>query len=761
MEHTSPYLIEMISKKLKVLTDFKGEKTRLLSESISIYLQKLVELKNYINENNKDKESKILFEVGKYLKYQKYQKGQFIRHSYDSDDYFYMIFSGDIAKINIKYNRLYLSFKEYLMYLIKLRLLRENIIYLKCLRKNQKVFPFDENMDILTTEDINIDHYQELINKIKHKINNSNWFTNNDENNAIEDLIKLYNPEIPDTRAAFLGKETKYPAYIPFYVFDKIMNPISFIGHLTKPKGIKFSSSYVCLNVSEIFYVNKTEIEQNSNLFKLFQNKVSENVIQKLFEGHFLFKDSDKNFLIKNYSKYFYIQRYIKGEKIIQQNTPYEGIYFIKKGLFQLKTFRSYNELNDLHFSILHAMDTFPKALIDFQSKINEFDKKNSKVDNENIFEGLNQIQIGKFTEPKNISFKTFVSPEVVGLNDLYDNKTQLNNFSVECISDEAEVYFLPKEIVTSMMADEHINSKASSFIGKQCMLLINEISKYKESFVKGLQLEKKKNNNLKEDHYKNINTSSYSLNIISLSNMRNESNISSLINLKQKKNYNTSYGNISNNAKNNFSTSKTIKSHNYFNTYNSSKIHNKSNSSKNNERFPKIFLSKVLTLYNSHEYDSKIKLPTDILNNDELCNKIYKSNLNINDENYMLKTGEKLNLNKIYLTDRENIISQKNIKEGNKKEFNAIKTKFITNFNDIKVNMNGNKLFIKNNYKYNKSKLRKYRSQQNANKNYFNNNNYEENKNSRKRPLKIPKNALNKKRLIKGKKYFLKNVGQ
>ena len=126
-----------------------------------------------------------------------------------------------------------------------------------------------------------------------------------------------------------------------------------------------------------------------------------------------------------------------------------------------------------------------------------------------------------------------------------------------------------------------------------------------------------------------------------------------------------------------------------------------------------------------------------------------------------MLKTGEKLNLNKIYLTDRENIISQKNIKEGNKKEFNAIKTKFITNFNDIKVNMNGNKLFIKNNYKYNKSKLRKYRSQQNANKNYFNNNNYEENKNSRKRPLKIPKNALNKKRLIKGKKYFLKNVGQ
>ena len=41
------------------------------------------------------------------------------------------------------------------------------------------------------------------------------------------------------------------------------------------------------------------------------------------------------------------------------------------------------------------------------------------------------------------------------------------------------------------MMTDEEINNKASDFIGKQCMLLVNEISKYKESFVKGLQLEK------------------------------------------------------------------------------------------------------------------------------------------------------------------------------------------------------------------------------------------------------------------------------
>ena len=422
MQQSNPYLLSKILKKLKILIIPKGEKTRLLSESISIYLQKIPELKRFINENNPENESKIFFEVAKYLKYAKYQKGQFIKHSYDLDNFFYMIFSGDVAKFDIKYNRLYLSFKEYLIHLIKLRLLGENYLYLKCLRKNQKVFPFDEKMDILTTEDIKIDHYPELIKKIKNEINNSTWLTNTNKKNSIEDFLQLYNPEIINIKAAFLGKETKYPTYLPFYIFDKMMDPVSFIGQLTKPKGIKFLSSYVCLNISDIFYIDKTKIDKNNNLFNLFQRRVSEDVIKKLFEGYFFFQDTDKSFLIRNYSRYFYVQRFVKGEKLIQQNTPNEGIYFINSGVFQLKTLRSYNELNDLHFSILHALDNFPKAFLDYQSKISDLEKFN-KNKYKNIFEGLNQNQISKFIETKNIAFNTFVSLDVVCLNDTYDNK--------------------------------------------------------------------------------------------------------------------------------------------------------------------------------------------------------------------------------------------------------------------------------------------------------------------------------------------------
>ena len=668
MQQSNPYLLSKILKKLKILIIPKVEKTRLLSESISIYLQKIPELKRFINENNPENESKIFFEVAKYLKYAKYQKGQFIKHSYDLDNFFYMIFSGDVAKFDIKYNRLYLSFKEYLIHLIKLRLLGENYLYLKCIRKNQKVFPFNEKMDILTTEDIKINHYQELIRKIKNEINNSTWLTNTNKNNRIEDFLQLYNPEIINIKAAFLGKETKYPTYLPFYIFDKMMDPVSFIGQLTKPKGIKFLSSYVCLNISDIFYIDKTKIDKNNNLFNLFQRRVSEDVIKKLFEGHFFFQDTDKSFLIKNYSRYFYVQRFVKGEKLIQQNTPNEGIYFINSGVFQLKTLRTYNELNDLHFSILHALDNFPKAFLDYQSKINDLEKFN-KNKYKNIFEGLNQNQISKFTETKNIAFNTFVSPDVVGLNDTYDNKTGLNNFSVECISDEAEVYFLPSEIVTSMLTEDNINTKVSEFIGKQCMLLISEINKYKESFENTVQLEI---SNYKETKYNTY----HSLNLKIPLNLKNENKKINLINYKYKKNKSQGFGNFSN-SNSNYSTTK---SNNISNYHINNQSLNKIRKNTRYEKYPNLFSIKIMN--NNKGNDLKIKLKTDAYNNGEH----FKTSLNFYKpkmkKNLTIKNNI-LNSQKNYLTDRASIKMKNNInyygKDKNiiKRSLNVLKSAF------------------------------------------------------------------------------------
>ena len=477
MNNSKTILITKTLKNLKELINWSPIKSTALSESIAANLKNIPEIKNYINESNKENESKIFFELGKYLKYNRYKKGNFIKHTYESDNFFYMIFSGNVAKIDIKYTRIYLTFKNYLKHLIKLRLLGEDYVYKKCLKKNKKIFPFEENIDILTTKDINLKHYDDLIKKIKNEITNSRWYQEDNEVNNVQDFIELYNPKITENEFSFNLRENKYPAFLPIYIFDKILKPISLIGQLTKPKGIKFSSAYVCLSSSNVFYIDKTEIDSFNNLYTLFQRKVSEDVIKKLFEGHFLFQDTDVDFLSKNYSKYFYVQNYIKGQKIIEQNTPNSGIFFINKGEFQLKTRRPFQELNELKFKIIEALNSRNK-----NNLINDIENRPA-LNNENIYQGLNPLQIENITKEREINFNIYKFSDVVGLNDIYDTKSGLYTFSVECISDEGEVYFLPEEILTSMCTNETIQKNINELVGKQCAILLREIDTKKKLF--------------------------------------------------------------------------------------------------------------------------------------------------------------------------------------------------------------------------------------------------------------------------------------
>ena len=542
MENISDqYSIAQMSKILKELTTWSEIKSSTLSETIASNLKKLPELKRYVNENNKDNESKIFFELGKYLKYSKYQKGQFIKHCYDSDNFFFMIFSGNIAKIDIKYNRVYLTFKEYLKHLIKLKILGENYVYRKCLKRNKKIFPFDEKIDVLSTKDINIEHYDDLIIKIKKDINNSTWFTETNETNKISDFIELYNPKLSSDKLSFFGKESKYPAFMPIYIFDKILKPLSFIGQLTKPKGIKVLSSYVCLSSSSIFYINKNEIDITNNLYTLFQRRVSEEVVKKIFEGHFLFQDTDTNFLSKNYSKYFYVKNYIKGQKLMQQNTPNEGIFFINKGKFQLKTRRTLHELDELKFKVMQSLN------LDNKKNLTNMETVSNK-NYENIFEGLNPFQIEKLTKERDIIFNTFKSSDVVGLKDLYDTKTNLNNFTVECISEEGEVYFLPKEIITSMITNDKINSNIDELVEKKCLGLLREINSNKkkiENSIRSISNRYKDKNNLfylrknvDKLKMKNFNSISLTKKSFDYSYNSNFNNLNTFSNINHSNNY-------------------------------------------------------------------------------------------------------------------------------------------------------------------------------------------------------------------------------
>ena len=668
MNNSKTILITRTLKNLKELINWSPIKSTALSESIAANLKNIPEIKQYINESNKENESKIFFELGKYLKYNRYKKGNFIKHTYESDNFFYMIFSGNVAKIDIKYTRIYLTFKNYLKHLIKLRLLGEDYVYKKCLKKNKKIFPFDENIDILTTKDINLKHYDDLIKKIKNEITNSRWYQEDNEVNNVQDFIELYNPKISENEFSFNLRENKYPAFLPIYIFDKILKPISLIGQLTKPKGIKFSSAYVCLSSSNVFYINKTEIDSVNNLYTLFQRKVSEDVIKKLFEGHFLFQDTDVDFLSKNYSKYFYVQNYIKGQKLIEQNTPNSGIFFINKGDFQLKTRRPFHELNELKFKIIEALNSRNK-----NNLIEDMDNTPA-LNNENIYQGLNPLQIENITKEREINFNIYKFSDVVGLNDIYDSKSGLYTFSVECISDVGEVYFLPEEILTSMCTNETIQKNIDELVGKQCSILLKEIDNKRKLF---------------ENSFKNFLTQHKEKTINSFYLRKNKpTKLMNMINISPR-NFSVDYSSNFNNL-------------NTFNKTNLSKLFRLKNKNKTLNKYPqpKNKESRILSpqiLHNDNDFNSKLILKTE---NDRIYN---RTNLKFHDRrNERNIFMQKNNIKNAFITYKEQFNILKKINEENK---NGIKT--INDFKSMKLKLDTDHMFnnqnkIKNIFKRN-----------------------------------------------------------
>ena len=137
----------------------------------------------------------------------------------------------------------------------------------------------------------------------------------------------------------------------------------------------------------------------------------------------------------KNYGKYFFIRNFNKGQLIISQNTPKEGIYFINKRIFQLKTRRTYHELNKLKYKVIQALDNENKNTL---PEIENSSNKNK----ENVYERANPMQIENLMRERDINFIMIKSSDVIGFEGIYDMKTGLNNFSVVCISDEGETYF-------------------------------------------------------------------------------------------------------------------------------------------------------------------------------------------------------------------------------------------------------------------------------------------------------------------------------
>jgi CRP-like cAMP-binding protein len=186
---------------------------------------------------------------------------------------------------------------------------------------------------------------------------------------------------------------------------------------------------------------------------------------------------------------------YKKGDKIITQNSQYEGIYFIINGKVKINVCQTYNELSNTLVSLQYPVFNFKEYVskiiktIDIikefnlkyiinNNKKNISDLKENEVENEifssneyfSYFQGINDLD-----------FYTLNEGDIVGLNELYDFKTELYNFNAECISDEAILFFISKNDFNNVMKkDSDIRNNVIHLIDFKAKALIGKINLYR-----------------------------------------------------------------------------------------------------------------------------------------------------------------------------------------------------------------------------------------------------------------------------------------
>ena len=118
-------------------------KPQLLSQKISSEISLIPELITFIGGNNLTETKTVLSQLGSLMQIKECDKCHFFHRilSDNTNNNFLMIIKGSIMELGIKYIKKNLSFKEYILFLTKIYLLKEKNLYWDCIRKNNYSFP--------------------------------------------------------------------------------------------------------------------------------------------------------------------------------------------------------------------------------------------------------------------------------------------------------------------------------------------------------------------------------------------------------------------------------------------------------------------------------------------------------------------------------------------------------------------------------------------------------------------------------------------
>lgn len=496
---------------------------------------------SYISLNNNEEErDHLLSEIAWVIFHKKLKKNTLIKKPGEKKEFFYILMTGKIQKVSIIFKREKITLKEYIIYLLKMKLIKEYELLKKCRQLNKSIMNIHyENIEYFCEKNPKY-NYIDLLKIATNEIVNLGFDLKKlNHHEEFIDIPSIQNYlDVGKIKKDIKSQENKGPTiylYIPKYELSCTLSKGDYFGFLNKDIFNEYSS-YICLEDCDLGFINKSKIFESS-IFEQVDSTLS-----KFFSTnknkYYIFKDIDNDIFNSKYSTFINYKKYKKGDKIFLQNSLNEGIYLINDGEIKISSYTKLNDLAKLMLKLIWSLRGFQEHV-----PPNEF----NDIVKENDEDSSNSIKDFRPYDDNNTNFEfgPLKEGDILGLNELYDYNTTIYNFSAECVSNEANLFYINKNNFNLILSKE--KSLYSSVILK-VELRIKYLIGCIKNFKKKLAIENYKTKNdvskisnkpiIKENLKQNFNENKY---------WSKKQNIT--INNKEKAEENTSY--INKNSRN------------------------------------------------------------------------------------------------------------------------------------------------------------------------------------------------------------------
>ena len=459
--------------------------------------QSLGPFNDYINyKENKltDFSSKIITNLAWVSFYKYRRKLSFIKKANEDRNNFYLILNGSLTKLNLIFKKQKISIEEYLLYMIKMKMLQENQILFKCNKLNSAYVNLDiNNFKLYFLQNKNY-NFKDLKQRARKELIDAGFNFTYDgriEMSSVDNYIKLGIFKVNERNDI----QTRFNLFVGNYAKINNLYKGSYIGDLSRNENNE-GYTYICDKNCDICYVNKVE-SNNSKLYDYILEKYTK-IFMEIKNKFYILKDTDDNICSNLILPLMTFKKFKRGENIIIQNSQYEGVYFIIDGKVKISISQTFHELSNtllsLQYSIFNFKDYVSKIIktIDI---INEFNLKymlqaqkrnmidmgNNKIDGEIL---SSNEYLSYFNGIKTIDLYTLSEGDMLGLNELFDYKTELYNFSAECASYEVNVFYISKANFNNIMEKENdIMNNVIQLIDLKAKTLIGKINSFREVY--------------------------------------------------------------------------------------------------------------------------------------------------------------------------------------------------------------------------------------------------------------------------------------